>query len=187
MGQDDNLTGILHEWSAGDPQAGDRVFERLYPELKGVARKHLSSERAGHTIQPTALVNEAYLKLKAGSQVEWKDRAHFFAIAARIIRQILVDYGRRRNAKRRGGGLNITLNEEMHGEQEDALELLALDEALNRLEALNARQAEIVALRYFGGMTIEEVAVVTEQSEATVGRQWRAARAWLYQALGPIT
>lgn len=185
MEQDGNLTGILQDWSAGDPQAADRIFERVYPELKGVARRHLSSERAGHTIQPTALVNEAFLKLKAGSQIEWQDRAHFFAIAARIIRQILVDYGRRRNAKRRGGGLAITLNEELHGAQEDALELLALDEALNRLEALNPRQAEVVAMRYFGGMTVQEVATVTQRSEATVGRDWRAARAWLYRALGP--
>lgn len=183
MEQDDNLTGILQEWTAGDPQAADRIFERLYPQLKGVARKHLSSERAGHTIQPTALVNEAYLKLKGGANVDWQDRAHFFAIASRIIRQILIDYGRRRNAKRRGAGLAVTLNESIHGETDDALELLALDDALNRLEDLDARQANVVALRYFGGLTIAEVASVTGQSEATIGRQWRAARAWLYRNL----
>lgn len=182
--QDENLTGILRQWAAGDPQAADRIFEQLYPELKGLARKQLSAERAGHTIQPTALVNEAYLKLSRGANVEWQDRAHFMAIAARAIRQILIDYGRRRNAARRSGGMAVTLNEALHGELPDALELIALDDALNRLEAINARQAEIVALRYFGGMSIEEIAVVTGQSESTVGRQWRAARAWLYRALG---
>jgi len=182
-GGDDNLTLLLRDWSAGDAAAADQIFARLYPQLKGVAQKQLARERAGHTIQPTALVHEAYLKFQRGAPVEWQDRAHFFAIASRIIRQILVDYGRSRNAQRRGGRLAVTLNEDLHGEVDDALELMNLDDALNRLADLNEQQAEIVTMRYFGGLTIAEVALTTQTSEATVNRQWRAARAWLYRAM----
>ncbi|MEM9300509.1 MAG: ECF-type sigma factor [Pseudomonadota bacterium] len=179
----DSLTGWLRAWSAGDAEAGARLFESVYAELRVVAARQLAKERPGHTYQPTALVNEAFLKLLRGTPVDWQDRVHFFAVSSRIIRQILVDHGRRRNAQRRGGGNEITLQPELHGETNDAVELLAIDTALDRLESLNERQARIVELRYFGGLTIEEVAVATEQSEATVSRQWRAARAWLYRQL----
>ncbi len=180
---DDNLTMLLRDWSQGDGDAAGRIFERLYPQLKSVAQRQLAQERAGHTIQPTALVHEAYLKFQRGAPVEWQDRAHFFAIASRIIRQILVDYGRSRNAQRRGGGLAVTLNENVHGSVEETLELLALDEALTRLSNIDECQADIVTLRYFGGLTIDETAIALEVSEATVNRKWRAARAWLYQVM----
>lgn len=184
---EDNLTGLLLDWSSGDEGAAERIFEQLYPELKGVAQKQLSGERAGHTVQPTALVHEAFLKFQRGSPIDWQNRAHFFAIASRIIRQILVDYGRARNAQRRGGADNVavTLDENIHGKLDGSIDLLELDSALTRLAVLNERQAEIVALRYFGGLTIEEVATTTGLSESTVNRQWRAARAWLYRALEP--
>lgn len=177
------LTNLLRGWSSGDARAADQLFERVYQQLKGVAQNQLARERAGHTFQPTALVHEAYLKLLHGASIDWQDRVHFFAVAARVIRQILVDYGRSRNSQRRGGRQAVTLQTEVHGEKSDALDLLALDDALTRLSRLNQTQARIVELRYFGGLTISEAAAATGQSEATVNRQWRAARAWLFRNL----
>ena len=180
----DNLTQLLREWSQGNEGASERLFEHVYPRLKEIARAQLSGERDNHTLQPTALVNEAYLKLLKGSSGDWEDRIHFFAIASRAIRQILVDYGRKRQALRRGGGARpVTLQPEIQGSDPGLVDLLALDDALDRLESLNERHARIVELRYFGGLTIDEAAEVLGQSEATINRQWRAARAWLHQTL----
>ena len=184
-GSDDNeLTGLLREWSTGDERAADALFALVYQHLKGLARAQLASERPGHTLQPTALVNEAYLKLMRGTPIAWEDRVHFYAVASRVIRQILVDYGRRRRAQRRGGGHDVTLDTNVGIDATDPVDLLALDAALNRLAEINPGQAQIVELRYFGGLTIDEVATATHQSEATVNRQWRAARAWLFKRLG---
>ena len=151
-----------------------------YDQLKVIARAQMAGERAGHTLQPTALVHEAYLKLAGGVSIDWQDRAHFFAVSARVIRQVLVDNARRRNAACRDadGAPPVTVSV-----TEDVVDLHALDQALNRLEALDATQARVVELRYFAGLTIAETAHVLSLSTATIERAWRAARAWLYTQL----
>lgn len=154
---------------------------RAYGELKQIARAQMAGERAGHTLQPTALVNEAYLKLAGGAAIDWQDRAHFFAVSARVIRQILVDSARRHNAERRNarGATALTVSV-----TEDIVDLHALDQVLEQLEVLDATQGRVVELRYFAGLTIAETAHVLGLSTATVERVWRAARAWLYCQLG---
>ena len=183
--QHGELTTVLRRWSGGDERAREELVERVYAELKQLAQARFSGERAGHTLQPTALVHETYMKLVQGEQVSWHDRVHFIAVSARIMRQILVDSGRRRSAaKRRGDAGDAVLLQSGHGE-EDTVDLLALDQAMERLEALNPEQARVVELRYFGGLNIEETAAAMEISVATVNRYWRAARAWLYLQLNP--
>ena len=176
------FTGLLRQWSSGDEAARDALMALAYQELKRIARAQMAGERAGHTLQPTALVHEAYLKLADGASIDWQDRTHFFAVSARVIRQVLVDSARRRNAARRDarGAEPLTLSV-----TEDIVDLHALDQALHRLEALDATQARVVELRYFAGLTIAETAHSMELSTATVERAWRAARAWLYGQLGP--
>lgn len=185
---DGDLTRLLRQWSAGDSAAGEQLVEAVYQQLKRIARRQLGLEREGHTLQPTALVHEAYLKLSQGRAIDWQDRAHFFAVSARVIRQILVDSGRARRAQRRGGAERaITLDTgriDDSGADPGAVDILALDQALDALAQMQPQQAEIVELRYFGGLSMEEISTATGLSVATVNRYWRAARAWLYVTLG---
>jgi len=177
------ITTVLRRWSDGDEQAREQLVERVYDELKAIARVRLGMERADHTLQPTALVHEAWLKLLRGEPVDWQDRAHFIAVAARIMRQILVDSGRRKRAAKRNDGLSPALLVPTIQSEDERVDILDLDEALERLEALDEHQARLVELRYFGGLTIPEAAAAMNVSVATANRNWRAARAWLYMAL----
>lgn len=181
-GSDQELTRILRQWADGDLASENQLFDRLYDSLRGLARARLAGERAAHTLQPTALVHEAWIKLSQGASMDWQDRVHFFAVAARVMRQILVDAGRRRQAQKRDDRLLATVGAQGSDGVRD-VDLLDLDAALARLEQLQPDQARIVELRYFGGLTIDEVASLTGVSVATVNRGWRAARAWLYLEL----
>lgn len=178
-----DLTGILHRWAGGEDAAREELIDRVYAQLNQLARHRLSGERAGHTLQPTALVHEAWLKIVQGEPVDWRDRIHFIAVAARVMRQILVDAGRRRNAVKRDAKGLTTVQLQAEAESPQTVEILDLDEALFALEQLDSGQARVVELRYFGGLTIEETAAVLDWSVATVNRDWRAARAWLYLRL----
>jgi len=183
--QHEEITTVLRRWSDGDERARDELVDRVYRELKKIARARFSGERAGHTLQPTALVHETYLKLVQGEQVIWQDRVHFVAVSARIMRQILVDSGRRRNAAKRQGDPGDALLVQSGARDDDTVAILALDQAMERLETLNVDQARVVELRYFGGLSIVETAAAMGVSVATVNRHWRAARAWLYLQLNP--
>lgn len=178
------VTELLQRFAHGDKQAEADLLLRVYRELRGIAKRHLSSERYGHTLQPTALVHEAYLRLIGKTDVEWQNRSHFFAIASQTMRRILVDYARERNAAKRGGSariLNIDDALSISPEHCDLVE--ELDAALGDLEKVSPRQARVVELRFFGGLTEEEIAAVLEISTRTVKRDWRIARAWLYEKL----
>jgi len=179
-----DFTALLSAWRGGSDQAREQLIGLAYPELRSIARRQLAGERGNHTLQPTALVNEAYLRLSGLEQVEWQGRSHFVAIAARVMRQVLVDHARRYNAAKRDGGERITLSAVDQIQNEDGIDLEALDGALDRLESLDAVKARVVELRYFGGLTIEETAEALDLSPATIKRHWQAARAWLFDALG---
>jgi RNA polymerase sigma factor (TIGR02999 family) len=185
----ENLTALLQSWQGGDREALDRVMAIVYDELRALAARHLAAERAGHTLQPTALVHEAYLRLAGQQQVDWKNRAYFFGAAATIMRRILVDHARRRVRDKRGGGVTLVPLEEAPepvaaASPGSGIDVAALDEALDRLAALDARQARVVELRYFSGMTVDEIAEVMNLSPGTVKRDWTVARAWLFAELG---
>ena len=174
------LTRSLH----GDRAASSQLFEIVQDDLKALARRLFVSERTDHTLQPTALVNEAYLRLRDCSALTWQDRAHFFSIAAKAMRQVLIDHARARlTAKRGGGRAKVSLHESMDGGAGLDADILALDEALNRLAELDERKARIVELRFLGGLSVEEVAHVLQVSKSTVEADWRYARAWLSRAL----
>ncbi len=179
------VTQLLLEWGAGDRDALDRLLPVVFDELRRLAQSYLRRERADHTLQPTALVNEAYLRLVDQKNVGWQNRAQFFGIAANLMRQILVDHARRRDAEKRGGSnqqrLSLTQAERIAREQE--VDVLALDEAMERLAAFDPQQSRIVELRFFAGLTIEETAEVLGISHATVEREWKLARAWLRREL----
>jgi len=173
------VTTLLKAWSRGDVTARDQLFPIVYAELRRRAAGHLGRERRGHTLQPTALVHEAYLRM-SGKNVGWKNRTQFFAVASQIMRRILVDHARSRlAAERPGSGTRVTLGEPVSGPRE--VDLIALDDALVQLEATDPRQARMVELRFFGGLTHEEVALALGVSLATVNREWRLTKAWLYQ------
>jgi RNA polymerase sigma factor (TIGR02999 family) len=178
------VTAALRAWRGGDARAQDELMQLVYPELHRRAERLLARERPGHTLQPTALISELYLRLVDQRQAQWQDRAHFFAIAARLMRRVLLDHARRHGADKRGGHVR-PLPLDVVGElpASGPRELEALDEALGELAALDATAAAIVELRFFGGMSVEETATVLGSSTATVGRQWRAARAWLHARL----
>ena len=180
------ITILLRELSGGNKSAADRLIPLVYPNLKRLARRYMRKERADHTLQPTALVNEAYLRLVGGSEVDWKNRAHFFGVAAQLMRRILVDHARERHAAKRGGPgqQKISLDGALCYNYEDPDELLAVDEALDRLSAFDPRQARIVELRFFVGLSIEEAAEVLGFSSRTIKREWDIARAWLRGELG---
>jgi len=180
------VTQLLKQWSAGSDAALEKLLPSVYNELRRMAARRLRKERADHTLQPTALVHEVYLRLADQCKVRWQDRAHFFAIAARIMRRVLVDHARRAQAEKRiSSGQKVPLELAPPVAKLPNLDLLDLDRALSRLAELDGRQAEVVGLRLFGGLTVEEVARVLEISEATVAREWRMARVWLYRELRP--
>ncbi len=173
------ITQLLGEWSNGKQEALDVLVDRLYPELKRIASRYLSKERAGHTLQSTALVNEAYMRL-VDQKAQWANRAHFLAVCARIIRGILVDYARARKSEKRGGGaFCLALDEAIDIPGRRDLDLMELDQALKLLAELDQRQSQIVELRYFGGLSIEETAEFLKLSTATVKRDWSVAKAWI--------
>jgi len=179
----DEVTGLLLECSNGDKAAYDKLVPLVYEELHRLAHRYMGGERPGHTLQTTALVDEAYLRL-VDKKVRWQNRTHFFAIAAQVMRRILVDHARAHGyAKRGGGAQKIELNEAMLMAQERAAELVALDEALVKLGEFDARKARVVELRFFGGLTVDETAQVLGVSSNTIDRDWSTARAWLYQAV----
>lgn len=174
------ITKLLKDWSGGDQTALDKLTPLVYDELHLLAHQHLRREQPGHLLQTSALINEAYLRLMEEPEIHWQNRAHFFGIAARLIRQILVDEARKRNAAKRGGGaIQVSLIEAANASQQQAANVTALDEALQNLAAVDLRQSEIVELRFFGGLSIEETAQVLNVSPGTVMRDWTFARAWL--------
>ncbi len=175
-----SITQLLIKWRNGDQAALDELLPQVYDELRRLANYYLRQERLGHTLQTTALVHEAYLRLVGEKEVDWQNRAHFFGIAAVRMRQILVEYARSRQAAKRGGGeYRLSLSGADRLAKERDVNLLALDDALQSLESLDPQKARIVDLRYFGGLTIEETAEVLKISSATVKRDWSMARAWL--------
>ncbi len=178
------VTQLLIAWSSGDKAALDKLMPLIHQELRRLAHRYMSRERPGHTLQTTALVNEAYLRLVNRKDVHWQNRTHFFAIAAELMRTILVDHARSHAYAKRGGGLRkIELDEAMIVSQERAVEVLALDEVLKELADIDPQQSRIVELRFFGGLTIEETAEVLGLSPATIKREWSTAKAWLYHEL----
>ncbi|HEY7184666.1 MAG TPA: sigma-70 family RNA polymerase sigma factor [Blastocatellia bacterium] len=184
--ESENVTQLLIAWGQGDEAARDELIPLVYETLRRIARRHLRGERAGHTLETAALINEAYLKLVEQS-VSWRSRAHFFGIAARLMRHLLVDYARARQRLRRGGDRRrISLTAAAGIAQERSVDLMALDEALETLARVDPQRSHIVELRYFGGLTIEETAQVLGVSTPTVERGWRAARAWLQTELSHL-
>ena len=178
------VSGLLRAWGAGDLRARDDLVPLVYRELRRRAAGYLRHERPDHTLAPTALVHEAYLRLVGQQRVAWQNRAHFFGVAAQMMRRILVDHARAHHAaKRPGAGLRVVLDERTGVAQPPDCELLMLDRVLNELATLDPRQGQIVELRYFGGLSEEEVADVLGMSRSTVTREWQAARAWLYRRL----
>lgn len=177
------ITRLLLAWSAGDQEALRRLTPLVYQELHRLAASYMARERIGHTLQPTALVNEAYLRLVDLQGVGWRDRAHFVAVAARTMRRILVDFARSRGYQKRNGGERVTLDESLVGAGQPGPDLVALDDALTRLEEIDERKSRIVELRYFGGLQVDETAEVLQISPETVARDWRAAKVWLHLQL----
>ena len=180
-----DITALLDDWSRGNHRALDQLLPLVYAELRAIARRQLRRERLGHTLQPTALVHEAYLRLVDQRQVDWRSRAHFFGVAAQVMRRILVDSARRRKAAKRGEGVHcVSLDEVGATVPHDEISVLALDHALGRLETLDRGLAQMIELRAFGGLTIEEAAQVLKVSASTAKREWRTAKAWLTRELG---
>lgn len=183
--QSTEITRILKSWSGGNREAVDDLIPLVYDELHKVAAHYLRRQRSDHTLQPTALVNEAYLKLIDISNVNWHDRAHFFAVASQTMRHILVDHARAQSREKRGGGKGqmLSLDEAVSFSKDKDVDLLSLDEALRELATIDEQQCKIVELRFFGGLTVEETAVVMKISPATVKREWRIAKAWLFKKM----
>ncbi|MGH9768946.1 MAG: sigma-70 family RNA polymerase sigma factor [Blastocatellia bacterium] len=178
------ITRLLVAWGQGDQTALERLMPLVYEELRRLARRHMNRQRPGHTLQTTALVNEAYLRLIDSSQVQWQNRAHFFAVSAQLMRRILVDFARSRKSLKRGAeARQVTLDDSLDISSERGADLIALDDALNTLGVMNPRQCQIVELRYFGGLSEEEIAEALKISPRTVRRDWSLARAWLYREL----
>lgn len=178
------VTQTLLDWSSGDREAAADLLPLVYDELRRLASIYLSRERQDHTLQPTALVHEAYLRLIDQTRVEWQNRAHFFGVAAEMMRRILIDHAKRTKASKRGGfAEKLALDEAVAFSEDQEVDLLALDDALSDLARLDPRQSRIVELRFFGGLTLEETAEVTKLSRATVEREWVMAKAWLYSQL----
>jgi len=180
----EELTQLLLDWGNGDAAALERLTPLVYEELRRLAHQHMNRERQGHTLQTSALVHEAYLRLIEQRDVRWQNRAHFFSIASRLMRRILVDHARaHRYAKRGGGAVRVSLDQAALVSQERAGELVALDEALTSLAAIDQRKSQVVELRFFGGMSVEETAAALGVSPITVKRDWSTAKAWLYRAI----
>lgn len=184
------MTRLLDRVTRGDAAAADALMPLVYNELRALAQSYLLRERADHTLEATALVHEAYIRLVDQRQADWQDRTHFFCMAAEMIRRILVDHARGRAAAKRGGGRRrLTLSEgvDLADNDEEGIDLLALEDAMNELAKHNKRQARVVELRFFGGLSVEETAVALKVSERTVKADWRFARAWLRRAIGTDT
>lgn len=181
---DNSITALLTQLSDGNREVEARLIPQIYDELRRVAGRYMRFERPNHTLQPTALVNEAYVRLVQEPNLHWKDRAHFFATAAQLMRHILVDHARARHAGKRGGVQDqVTLDENIVPAPSHSVDVLALHEALERLTATNPRQGRIVELHFFGGLSFEEIAAVLEMSERTVKRDWALARIWLFKEI----
>ncbi len=184
MGESNDVTVLLGRIRSGEESAQAELYNVVYDELRRLARRHMRGERGAHTLQPTALVNEAFLRL-FGDVVSATDRKHFFALASQTMRRVLVDHGRSRNAEKRGGGVEIlSLDERNPADGHDITDILILDEALSRLEKVDARPCRVVEMRFFAGLTESEIAEALSVSEITVRRDWRFARAWLYGEMG---
>ena len=184
MPSEPNITELLVAWNEGDSEAFDRLAAAVHQELHRLAARYMAGERPGHVLQPTALINETYLRLVDWKGVRWQNRAHFFGMAAQLMRRILVDVARNRDRAKRGGrDLHVSLADAPDVPVARTADLVALDDALQALEALNARHSRVVELRFFGGLSLEEVAHVLDVSVATVRRDWSLAQAWLYREL----
>ena len=180
----EGITQLLRSWSKGDNAALDQLIPLIYPELRRLARRYMHRENSQHTLQTSALINEAYLRLIDQQSVEWHDRAHFFAMAAQVMRHILIDHARsHRYAKRGAGAQHLALDDVAVINQERAAEFLALDDALTALAAFDPRKSQLVELRFFGGLTVKETAEVMNLSQITIKREWRAAKAWLLREI----
>jgi RNA polymerase sigma factor (TIGR02999 family) len=182
--QRDDLTGLLLEWRHGDKAALETLTPLVYDELRRIAHRYVRREREGHTLQTTALVNEAFVRLAGADKIAWQNRTHFFAVTAQVMRHILIDHARRRHYTKHGGQVRqVALEDAAAMSRQRAAELVMLDEALAELAKLDPRKSRVVELRYFGGLSLEETAEVLEVSPMTVRRDWRAAKAWLYKAV----
>jgi RNA polymerase sigma factor (TIGR02999 family) len=179
----DDISALLRAWSDGDQSALERLTPIVYDELRRLARRYMKRERPGHSLQTAALVNEAYMRLVDYERMQWQNRAHFFAVSSQLMRRILVDHARRHNLKRGGGVQHVSLDEAavVCGDQD--ADLVALDNAMNALLRIDPRKVQVVEMRFFGGLSVEETAEVLKVSTVTVKRDWRAARAWLYREL----
>jgi len=179
------VTDLLLQWRGGDASALERLIPLVYADLRMLARRCMQRERPEHTLQPTALVNEVYLRLVRSSRVEWRDRAHFFAVAAQLMRRVLIDAARKRQFQKRGGGdvTHVLIDEATLAATAPPVDVLALDDALDRLAEIAPRKARVVELRFFAGLTIKETAAVLEVSDDIVKREWRTAKLWLLEAL----
>ena len=178
------LTGLLNAWSQGDQTALEKLTPHVYKELHRLAHRYLSREARGHTLQTTALINEAYVRLIDSGQMDWQNRAHFFGVCAHLMRQILTDFARSRLSQKRGRGVEqVSLDESLEVPLEPRADLVALDEALSRLAAFDPRKSQVVELRFFGGLTAEEAAAVLKVSPDTVLRDWKLAKVWLHREL----
>jgi RNA polymerase sigma-70 factor, ECF subfamily len=179
----DDISRLLRAWSGGDQSALEKLTPMVYSELHRLARRYMRRERPGHSLQTTALVNEAYMRLVDYERMQWQNRAHFFAVSAQVMRRILVEHARRHNLKRGGGIQHFSLEEAVVvGGDQDA-DLVALDDKMNALARIDPRKVQVVEMRFFGGLSVEETAEVLKISPVTVKRDWRAAKAWLYREL----
>lgn len=184
MSASHSVSKLLEQWNSGDPEAIDKLMPLVYAELRKMARRYMRRQSPGQTMQTTALIHEAYLRMVQQKEKHFQNRSHFFAVAAQAMRHILVDYARERHTAKRGGGARpISLEEAALVTQDRAAELVAFDGALQELERLSVRQSRVVELRYFGGLTVEETAVVLQVSPETVMRDWKMAKTWLHRAL----
>lgn len=182
----ETVTRLLAEWQEGSEEALARLMPLVYRELRSIAGRYLSRESSGHTLQSTALVHEAYMKLAGQRSARWQNRAHFFAIAAQMMRRILVDHARQQHRLKRGGpAATLQLDESVAAQPESEVDLLSLDDALTALAQIDPRGARVVELRFFSGLTVEATAAVLGVSAGTVKRDWNTARAWLYREIGP--
>lgn len=178
------ITHLLQEWSGGNPGALDKLMPLVYADLHNTARRYMAREHSGQTIQATALIHEVYVRLVDSAAANWQDRAHFFAVCARMMRQILTDFARSRHSQKRGGGSeNITFNDSLHSPSEQTTDLIALDDALNCLAQIDSRKSHVVELRFFGGLSVEETAEVLKISKETVKRDWNFAKLWLLREM----
>ena len=177
------VSELLHAWAGGDRGALEKLTPIVYKELHRLAGRYMRSERPGHSLQTTALVNEAYLRLVDCDRVPWKDRTHFFAVSAQVMRRILVEYARRHNQKRGGGVLRLSFDDALEAGDRPSADLVALDDALNDLARIDPRKMQVVEMRFFGGLSVEETAEVLKISPITVMRDWNTAKAWLYREL----